>query len=123
MPDAQQKATTSTATTQPGLTARSGIDGCCRAGAGSWWQHSNAGAHPAPCIESRPLTRTDSVNLDLEVMNVLVAHVTALVDADESVNPGSTRLNEPLSDENAQWMGEFWYSVAAGEWVLNPQTV
>ena len=67
-----------------------------------------------------PPPERDRVGLDLAVMNVLLADVLAHVAADEAASPGSTTSTEPLSDHDAQWMGEFWYSAACGEWVLNP---
>lgn len=57
----------------------------------------------------------DSVGLDLEVMRVLLAPVLALV-PDEEKGAG-----EKMTDDDAQAVGEFLYSVAAGEWAINPE--
>jgi hypothetical protein len=56
----------------------------------------------------------DAVGLDLAVMRELVAHVLALAD------PGEVGQCTDMSPADAQEVGEFWYSVAAGEWQLNP---
>lgn len=71
-----------------------------------------------PALRAVPPHERDGLEVDLTVWRVLVAHVMAIADADEAANPGSTTTTEPITDEAAQWMGEFWYQVAAGEWVL-----
>lgn len=73
-----------------------------------------------PALAAVPPWERADLEIDLAVWQVLVAHVMAIADADEAANPGSTRATEPVSDKDAEWMGNFWYAVAAGEWVLNP---
>lgn len=69
-----------------------------------------------------PPPERDRVGLDLAVMEVLLADVLAIVAADEVTSPGSTTSTEPLSEDDTQETGEFLYSAACGEWVLNPPT-
>ena len=66
-----------------------------------------------------------AVGLDVGVMRELVAHVLALVPPRETnpLNDDGTPayLNGGfLSEDDAQELGEFWYAVAAGEFVINP---
>lgn len=67
-----------------------------------------------PALAAVPKHERDHVGLDVAVMNVLVAHVFERAASEE---PGHCE-DSPMSDDDAQWMGEFWYGVAAGEWRL-----
>ncbi|WP_310383530.1 hypothetical protein [Roseateles sp.] len=59
--------------------------------------------------------RDGSMLLPVEVMNVLVADVLkATIELDESADR-CAETTEPMSDEDAAWMGRFWFQVAAGE--------
>ena len=67
-----------------------------------------------PALAAVPHHERDQMGLDVAVMNVLVAHVFELAASEEP----SHCEDSPMSDDDAQWMGEFWYGVAAGEWRL-----
>ncbi len=59
--------------------------------------------------------RDGSMLLPVEVMNVLVADVLkATIELDESADR-CAETTVPMSDEDAAWMGHFWFQVAAGE--------
>lgn len=69
--------------------------------------------------EVHPSVRS-SLLLPIEVMDVLVAHVLeALSQSEELSDPVSQGVSQSagasMSDEEAENMGAFWYSVAAGE--------
>jgi len=71
-------------------------------------------------LSAVPMRERDDVGLDLDVMKVLVADVLALRPADkDALNDDGTRvyLDREMTDAEAQEAGEFWYGVAAGEWV------
>jgi len=68
-----------------------------------------------------PPYERDSVELSLDVIKLLVAHVAALWPEDRGTlcEDGSPAyLDRPMTDSEAQDMGEFWYQVAAGEWLV-----
>ena len=74
-----------------------------------------AALHAVPEIER------DKVELRLEPMRLLVAHVLALWPDDKATlcDDGSPAyLDRPMTDSEAQEMGAFWYQVAAGEWLV-----
>ncbi len=73
-----------------------------------------------PALAAVPPWERADLEIDLAVWQVLVAHVMPAFDADEAASPDSTRASDPVIDKDAEWMGVFWYQVAAGEWVLNP---
>lgn len=61
------------------------------------------------------------VRLHLDVMKVLLAPVLALFpprDLTPLNDDGSPVYMDNMSDSDAQEVGEFWYSVAAGEWAI-----
>jgi len=63
----------------------------------------------------------ERVELYLEPMRVLVAHMLALWPEDKAAKceDGSpVYLDRDMTDTEAQEMGEFWYQVAAGEWLV-----
>ncbi len=58
--------------------------------------------------------RDDTMLLPVAVMDVLVADmVNAMTEWDKADNCTHTR--EPMTDDDADYMGCFWYQVAAGE--------
>ena len=66
-----------------------------------------------------------AVVLDVRVMRELVAHVLALFPPCETDprNDDGTPVylgGVDLSDDDARELGEFWYQVAAGEFVITP---
>ena len=73
-----------------------------------------------------PFHARDRVQLHLGVMKVLLAPVLALFPPRES-NPlnddGTPAYVDRMSDTDAQEVGEFWYSVAAGEFSVEPNAV
>jgi hypothetical protein len=63
----------------------------------------------------------DMVELRLDVVRLLVAHVVALWPEDKAAKceDGSPAyLDRDMTEAEAQQMGEFWYQVAAGEWLV-----
>jgi hypothetical protein len=78
-------------------------------------------------LHAVPVHERDNVGLILPVMNVLVAHMLALWPDDKAAlcDDGSPAWcnGETMTDSEAQEMGEFWYQVAAGEWLVNGCTV
>ena len=61
------------------------------------------------------------VRLHLDVMKVLLAPVLALFpprDLTPLNDDGSPVYRDKMSDSDAQEVGKFWYSVAAGEWAI-----
>lgn len=72
-------------------------------------------------LHAVPLPERDAVGLPLEVVKLMVADVLALWPADKDAlcDDGSpVYLDRPMTDSEAQEMGEFWYQVAAGEWLV-----
>jgi hypothetical protein len=72
-------------------------------------------------LHAVPMGDRDNVGLDLEVIRVLTVHVAGLFPADEAAqcDDGSPAyLDRPMTEAEAQEMGEFWYQVAAGEWLV-----
>lgn len=68
-----------------------------------------AAMHAVPVQE-----RDGTMLLPVEVMNVLVADmVNAMAEWDKADD--CTDTSEPMTDEDADFMGRFWYRVAAGE--------
>ncbi len=64
------------------------------------------------------------VRLHLDVMKVLLAPVLALFpprDLTPLNDDGSPVYMDKMSDSDAQEVGEFWYSVAAGEWAIQQE--
>ena len=58
--------------------------------------------------------RDAAMQLPSEVMDVLTADVAAVVAEFESDDQGPV-TDEPMTDDEAEEMGRFWYQVAAGE--------
>ena len=72
-------------------------------------------------LHAVPKTERDSVGLNLDVMRLLLADVMALLPADRNAkwDDGSpVYLDRDMTDSEAQVAGEFWYQVAAGEWLF-----
>jgi len=73
-------------------------------------------------LHAVPVHERERVELYLEPMRVLVAHMLALWPADKAAlcDDGSPAWcnGETMTDTEAQEMGEFWYQVAAGEWLV-----
>ena len=72
-------------------------------------------------LHAVPEPERDSVELRLDVVRLLVAHVVALWPEDKATlcDDGSPAyLDRDMTDSEAQEMGEFWYQVAAGEWLV-----
>lgn len=68
-----------------------------------------------------PSHARDRVELHLGVMKALLAPVLALIpprDSDPLNDDGTPVYVDELSDGDAQEVGEFFYSIAAGEWVF-----
>lgn len=68
-----------------------------------------------------PPAERDQVELVLEVMDVLCAEVSAAVeanDADQAGADGAAPGQPEMTDQDALWLGQFWYSVAAGEYIV-----
>lgn len=62
--------------------------------------------------------RHGSMLLPLNVMKVLVADMVnamAVWDKEDGLEDAGTPAGEPMSDEDADFMGRWWYEVAAGE--------
>lgn len=55
------------------------------------------------------------LKLSEDVLEALCADVLEEIQAHEK--PGDA-VEGPISAEDAEWLGDFWYSVAAGEWGL-----
>ena len=56
--------------------------------------------------------------LEINVMKVLVADMVnamAVWDKEDGLEDAGTPAGEPMSDEDADFMGRWWYEVAAGE--------
>jgi len=69
-------------------------------------------------LHAVPKTERDSVGLNLDVMRLLLADVLAMVPTDRNAkcDDGSpVFLDRDMTDSEAQFAGEFWYQVAAGE--------
>lgn len=58
--------------------------------------------------------RSNTMLLPMEVMDVLTADVAAIVAQFDNAD-ASPATGEPMTDEEAEEMGRFWYRVAAGE--------
>jgi hypothetical protein len=58
--------------------------------------------------------RDGTMLLPVEVMDVLVADVVNAVAGQDGAND-STTSDEAMTDDEAEYMGRFWYQVAAGE--------
>ena len=58
--------------------------------------------------------RNSTMLLPLNVMNVLVADMVNAMAAWDKED-GRTHSSEPMSDEDADFVGRWWYEVAAGE--------
>ncbi len=73
-----------------------------------------AAMHAVPEVE-----RDDPMLLPMEVMDVLVADVVALLPSRDALNddgsPAWHSEDNPMSDDEAHKMGSFWFHVAAGE--------
>jgi len=72
-------------------------------------------------LRAVPSPERDSVGLSLDVMRLLVSDVLALLPADKNAlcEDGSpVYLDRDMTDSEAQEAGEFWYQVAAGEWLV-----
>ncbi len=65
-----------------------------------------------------PVDQRDLLGLHVPVMNVLVAHVMAVMPPNEPNADGTPWSPAQMSDDEAQEVGEFLYAVAAGEWRL-----
>jgi len=74
-----------------------------------------------------PQHERDDVELDLRVMKRLLGHVLDGIPsrAEHPVTEDGVPIYaaEPLSDSEAQEQGEFWYQVAAGEFLIDPVVI
>ena len=72
-----------------------------------------------------PLAARDQVVLQFDVMLILVRHVIELGQSFQDTDKPD--CSHPLSDDEAQEDGEFWYACAAGEWLTaspeQPETI
>ncbi len=64
-----------------------------------------------------PKSERASMLLHVKVMDVLTSHVMDRINREQLGigDPGGSAYGAEMSDEEAAWMGAFWYSVAAGE--------
>jgi hypothetical protein len=58
-----------------------------------------------------PVREREAVLVHSDVMDILTADVAAVLTADSDSSDGAV----PMSDDEQQYMGHFWYKVAAGE--------
>lgn len=74
-------------------------------------------------LHAVPPPQRDDVGLPIDVITLMVAHVVVALwpaDKDALCDDGSPAWcnGETMTDSEAQEMGEFWYAVAAGEWLV-----
>lgn len=88
------------------------------AGAALEANKSIAGQVPAlrAAMHAVPERERPAVLLHAGVMDVLVAEMGAvLADGDDGADEAPATGGAPMDDDEAAWMGRFWYGVAAGE--------
>lgn len=64
-------------------------------------------------LRAVPQSHRSRVLLDVDVADALCADIIAALKATEAT--GSDEPCQPMTDQEAERMGQFWYSVAAGE--------
>jgi hypothetical protein len=64
-------------------------------------------------MRSVPTDARNGIALPVDVMNLLTAEVRQLALEEGGVNSSSD--GQSMTDEELEWMGDFWYRVAAGE--------
>lgn len=74
-------------------------------------------------LRAVPTDRRDEVLLHMEVMDVLTAEVHQAIQQEQALDTAnSPTAEQSMSDEEANYMGDFWYRVAAGEVRLSAAT-
>lgn len=66
-------------------------------------------------LHAVPERERPAVLVHAGVMDVLVTEVGAVLAEDDGAGEAPAAGGEPMTDEEAEWMGTFWYRVAAGE--------